>query len=138
MILFHWASAHLDAIEIGQHSAPTKPECSRLLEAKHDGNSRLSFRNTGGSVSKGTASLQHRQTSIRSGLANTEFISDNVATSKEQQSTARLSIRGDTHFGRELVLGSVLPPLPAYDDAEKPNPKHAHSLPADRHALRKT
>jgi len=28
--------------------------------------------------------------------------------------------------------------ISAYDDAEKPNPNHGHSLPADRHALRKT
>jgi len=28
--------------------------------------------------------------------------------------------------------------IAAYEDAEKPNPKHAHSLPADQKALRKT
>jgi len=45
-------------------------------------------------------------------------------------------VRGEGLVGANR--GEIWSALTAYDDAEKPNPNHGHSLPADRHALRKT
>lgn len=60
------------------------PEASAILEkSKRYSNSRPNFRGSSVLVSKGAVALQHRHTSIRSGVMSTEVISDDVEVLKE-------------------------------------------------------
>lgn len=64
------------------------PEGSVLIEkAKRHSNQRPNFRGSSVLVSKGAVALQHRHTSIRSGVMNTEVISDDVEVLREHLRT---------------------------------------------------
>lgn len=63
-------------------------ECSMLFEqAKRYSQSRPSFRGSSVLVSSNAIALQHRVTSIRSGVMNTEMISDDAAALREHLRT---------------------------------------------------
>ena len=67
---------------------PLSPEASLILEkGKRYSNSRPNFRGSSVLVSKGPVALQHRHTSIRSGVMSTEVISDDVEVLKEHLRT---------------------------------------------------
>ena len=67
---------------------PLSAEGSAMIEkAKRHSNSRPNFRGSSVLVSKGAVALQHRHTSIRSGVMSTEAISDDVEFLKEHLRT---------------------------------------------------
>lgn len=67
---------------------PLDPESALLLEqAKRYSQSRPNFRGSSVLVSSSTVGLQHRLTSIRSGVMNTELISDDEAALREHLRT---------------------------------------------------
>lgn len=67
---------------------PLSPEASAILEkSKRYSNSRPNFRGSSVLVSKGSVALQHRHTSIRSGVMSTEVISDDVEVLMEHLRT---------------------------------------------------
>ena len=63
---------------------PLDPECALVFEqAKRYSQSRPNFRGSSVLVSSSTIGLQHRLTSIRSGVMNTELISDDESALRE-------------------------------------------------------
>ncbi|MFO0576379.1 MAG: hypothetical protein U1A78_20435 [Polyangia bacterium] len=67
---------------------PLDPECALLFEqAKRYSQSRPNFRGSSVLVSSSTIGLQHRLTSIRSGVMSTELISDDEAALREHLRT---------------------------------------------------
>ena len=67
---------------------PLSPEAAMLFEqAKRYSNAHPNFRGSSVLVKSGTVSLQHRLTSIRSGVMNTERIDDNEAVLREHLRT---------------------------------------------------
>lgn len=54
-----------------------------MEQAKRYSNARPNFRGSSVLVSQRTIALQHRLTSVRSGVMNTELISDDVAELRE-------------------------------------------------------
>lgn len=67
---------------------PLSPEASAIFEkAKRHSNSRPNFRGSSVLVSRGAVALQHRHTSIRSGVMNTEMISDDADALREHLRT---------------------------------------------------
>lgn len=63
-------------------------EASALIEkAKRHSSQRPNFRGSSVLVSKGVVALQHRHTSIRSGVMSTEVISDDVEVLREHLRT---------------------------------------------------
>lgn len=67
---------------------PLYPEAALIMEqAKRHSHSRPNFRGSSVLASKGAVALQHRHTSIRTGVMNTELISDDVVALTEHLRT---------------------------------------------------
>ncbi len=74
-------------VDLSELSA-LSPEASALIEkAKRHSSQRPNFRGSSVLVSKGAVALQHRHTSIRSGVMSTEVISDDVEVLREHLRT---------------------------------------------------